>query len=41
MKDKDIYYKLTGENLHEYKTIKHTFINYVDDTQHVVSGNSH
>ena len=41
MKDTDLYYKLTGKNLHEYTTIKHTIVNYVDDTQHVISGNNH
>ena len=40
MRDKELFLKLTGKPLKVHKNIKHTVISYVDDTQHVVSGNS-
>ena len=41
MKNPKLYYELTGETLEIVDNIKHEIICYVDDTQHVVSANSH
>ena len=32
---------MTGEKLKKHKNIQHEIINYVDDTQHIVSSKNH
>ena len=41
MKNKNLCSKIIGEHLEEHKNIKHMIVNYIDDTQHVVSTKNH
>ena len=37
MQNKDLYKKITGQELRKYKLIRHKILTYVDDTQHVIA----